>query len=331
MLLLLSLLSRLPMFGAGAGSFMALSLPARKGGRVFGFNRKIKAFCPPYGTTNFTDYARTVLPHRPGSVILDILRKNHDCFSLEGLGMEKKHIDNLPEEGAPAQARVSRRKFFTFTGLGTLAALAASLLPVRFSGGLPSLSPAWAAGSGKAKNILVITGSGRVDGNSDLLAEAFMQGAREAGHTVNVFHSGRERISGCLFCGGCWSTGKPCVIEDAFDGLWPLLEQAELLVLCSPLYCYTFSGHIKNAMDRMYPYWQKNRPRKLKVSESMLLMCGQSWFKKSFDGAAESYRQMRGYAGWTDRGRLFVTGVHEKGEISGDKDLKTAEKMGREA
>ena len=227
---------------------------------------------------------------------------------------------------------ISRRKFFAFTGMSTLLALAGNVFPLLSSFGASAASQSFAAGDAKEnKNILIITGSARVGGNSELLAEAFANGARESGHTVNIFHSGQERMSGCLFCGGCWSSGNPCVIEDNFNKLWPLLEQADMLVFCSPLYWYNFSGHIKNAMDRLFPYSQKNKPRDLKIKEAMLLMCGESWFKKSFDGPAESYRQMLGYKGWKDRGRLFVTSVHERGEIAGNSSLETAEKMGREA
>ncbi len=63
----------------------------------------------------------------------------------------------------------------------------------------------------------------------------------------------------------------------------------------------------------------------------MLLMCGESWFEKSFAGAAEAYRQMTGYKGWKDRGRLFATRVFDKGEVAGSSVLAKAEKMGREA
>ena len=227
---------------------------------------------------------------------------------------------------------LSRRKFFVFSGIATLLAVAGSLLPGRFFSGSVEPATALAAGGGEGnlKNILIITGSARVGGNSDLLAEAFAKGARGSGHSVNIFHSGRDRMSGCLYCDGCWSTGKPCVVEDNFDKLWPLLEQADMLVFCSPLYWYNFSGHIKNAMDRLYAYSKKNKPRDLKIKETMLLMCGESWFKKSFDGPAEAYRQMLGFKGWKDRGKLFVNSVHEKGEIAGNSALKTAEKMGRE-
>ena len=44
-------------------------------------------------------------------------------------------------------------------------------------------------------------------------------------------------------------------------------------------------------MDRLYPYFQKDRPRSLKVRESMLLMCGQTRLLRSFAGAAETYQK----------------------------------------
>lgn len=246
-----------------------------------------------------------------------------------------KQATEIPEQKPQEKTILSRRRFFVLSGLATALTIAGGLLPKRFVNLLSPASEAHAvegaSGSRKSKNILIITGSARAQGNSELLAEAFATGARGAGHSVNVFHSGQERMEGCLACDACWSTGKPCVVDDNFDRLWPLLEQADMLVLCSPLYWYNYSGHIKNAIDRMYAYSKKDRQRDLKIKEAMLLMCAASWFKKSFDGAAESYRQMLGLQGWKDRGRLFVTSVNEKGAIVGNSALQTAEKMGREA
>ena len=225
----------------------------------------------------------------------------------------------------------SRRNFFALTGVAALLGMVGNLAPWGLFSTSPAAGQAQAAtGGGRLKNILVVTGSARAGGNSDLLAEAFVKGARETGHTVNVFHSGRDRMSGCLNCGGCFSTGDPCVVRDNFGKLFPLLEQADMVVFCSPLYMYSFSGHIKNAMDRLHAY-KKDMPRQLRIKEAMLLMCGETWFKKSFDGAAESYRQFLGYKGWDDCGRLFATSVKNKGDIVGDSALQAAEKMGRDA
>ncbi len=221
------------------------------------------------------------------------------------------------------KSTLSRRTFLSLSGLAAFfSALAGTL--------------SWHGGAKKAqatekKQILVLTGSAREGGNSDLLAEAFAKGAREAGHTVNIFACGRAEIRSCLGCESCWATGTPCVQHDDFEQLWPLLEQADMLVFCSPLYWYNVSGHLKCAVDRFYPYSKKTKPRDLKIKETMLLMCGESWFEKSFAGPAEAYRQMIGYKGWKDRGRLFATRVFEKGKIAGNSILEKAEKMGREA
>ncbi len=239
------------------------------------------------------------------------------------------------EQGSDTSGKagsLSRRRVLSWAGLASVAAAAGGLAYRHFSStSAVKVESFMTSGDGKPKNILVLTGSGRRQGNCDRLAEAFARGAREAGHSVHVFNAGYTPMSSCMHCGGCWTKGKPCVMDDSFDDLFPLLEQAELLVFCSPLYWYNFSGHIKCAMDRMYPYSQKGRLRSMKVRETMLLMCGQSHFLRSFAGPAEAYRQMLGYKHWKDRGRLFVTGVDEFGEIAGDKALLTAESMGRGA
>ncbi len=46
-----------------------------------------------------------------------------------------------------------------------------------------------------SKKILVLTGSSRKGGNSDLLADAFTKGAKEAGHPVTRFECGHKIFS----------------------------------------------------------------------------------------------------------------------------------------
>lgn len=234
--------------------------------------------------------------------------------------------------GGKGVRKFSRRKLFAVAGTAAALAVGGGALFRHFSSTVPLRVESFATqGSGEKKNILVLTGSAREGGNSELLGEAFARGAREAGHTVEVFNTALTPMSACLHCDGCWTTGRPCVVEDGFEALWPGLEKAQMLVFCSPLYWYNFSGHIKCAMDRMYPYSRKNRLRDLKVEEAMLLMCGESHFPRSFAGPAEAYRQMLGLQRWKDRGRLFVTGVHEYGAMKGHKALAVAEQMGRDA
>lgn len=231
-----------------------------------------------------------------------------------------------------ASNRFPRRKLLTFGGAIAALGIAGGFLYRHFSSTSPIHVESFATnGNGDKKNILIVTGSARTGGNTEILAWAFANGARSVGHSVNVFESGKTPMVSCLHCDCCWSDGEPCVVQDSFTSFWPMLEQADMLVLASPLYWYNFSGHIKCAIDRMYPYSRKNRKRDLKIREAILLMCGESHFPRSFAGAAESYRQILGLKRWKDRGRLFVTGVHEYEAMKKDSALAVAEDMGRNA
>ena len=105
------------------------------------------------------------------------------------------------------------------------------------------------------KNILILTGSPRVGGNSDLMADAFQKGAESAGHKVVRYEAGRNAILPCRACEACFSNGKACVWDDRFSNeLAPLIEEADVIVLATPLYWFTFPAQLKAAIDKMYSF-----------------------------------------------------------------------------
>lgn len=179
-----------------------------------------------------------------------------------------------------------------------------------------------------AKNILIITGSPRKGGNSDLMAEAFAKGARGAGATVNVFNAAADPVKPCTACDACWKKGKPCVFDDGFDRLGPMLEQADTVVLCGPLYWYTFSAQLRSATDKFYAYMSENAPRKLKWSGMALMMCAADTDPAAFAGPVATYRSVLGFVELADRGQLLITDVMEKGAIHKTDALARAGKLG---
>ena len=66
------------------------------------------------------------------------------------------------------------------------------------------------------KKILVLVTGGRPRGNTRQLADAFAQGAREAGHEVQVLYLQNKEIRGCLGCNAC-RYQKPCVQKDGME------------------------------------------------------------------------------------------------------------------
>ena len=59
-------------------------------------------------------------------------------------------------------------------------------------------------------NLLVIESSPHKHGSSNLLAEHFIRGAREAGHTVTVFDAARASLHPCVACDACGMSRSCC-------------------------------------------------------------------------------------------------------------------------
>lgn len=163
------------------------------------------------------------------------------------------------------------------------------------------------------KNILVLSGSPRKGGNSDLMAKAFKEGAESAGHKVAIFEAGQKKIEPCKACDTCFSTGLACTFEDDFRELAPLVQEADVLVIVTPLYFYSFSAQIKSALDKFYAFDSKGKP--LAIRESYLLACCAEDKIEAFDGLVKSYELTAKYCQWEDKGQILVTDVQDKFDI----------------
>ena len=107
------------------------------------------------------------------------------------------------------------------------------------------------------KNILILKGSPREKGNSSVLADQLAIGASESGAQVTSVYLHGMDIRPCDACDLCQESGT-CVIEDDMQTLYPQLVAADVIVLATPVYWFTFSAQLKVCMDRWYAF-QANR------------------------------------------------------------------------
>jgi len=178
------------------------------------------------------------------------------------------------------------------------------------------------------KNIFVVTGSPRKRGNSDLLADAFIEGAKEAGHVVNRFDAGRKKIKGCIACETCFSKGVACSVKDDFNEAAPFIEEADVFVICSPLYFFSFTAQTKAFIDKLYSFYVGGHP--LRIKESILLACGETTDLADFDGMIRTYELTKNFMQWEDKGQIIVPDVLAKGDINdkGQTYLQKARELG---
>jgi multimeric flavodoxin WrbA len=103
-----------------------------------------------------------------------------------------------------------------------------------------------------AKNVLILKGSPRREGNSAILAEQVAAGAKEAGGQVETVYLHELDIQPCDACDTCQAGDIDCVIEDDMQALYPKVRAADAVVYASPIYWFSVSAQLKLFIDRCY-------------------------------------------------------------------------------
>lgn len=99
--------------------------------------------------------------------------------------------------------------------------------------------------------VLIINGSPRVGGNTAIAVREMETVFRENGVEVTTVQIGGKAIRGCIACGKCAETGR-CVFDDAVNELAPLFEQADGLVVASPVYYASANATLIACLDRLF-------------------------------------------------------------------------------
>lgn len=156
-------------------------------------------------------------------------------------------------------------------------------------------------------NIIILNGSPRPKGNTAAMVAAYRDGAESAGHKVTVFDVCRMRIAGCLACEYCHTKApRTCVQKDDMQEIYPALDEADMIVLASPIYYHGLSGQLACTIHRIYA---PGYPRRLKKA-ALLLSSGS---KGVYDGAIYTY--MHSFLGWLhleDMGIFTAAGDENK-------------------
>jgi multimeric flavodoxin WrbA len=177
-----------------------------------------------------------------------------------------------------------------------------------------------------SKNIVVLSGSPRKNGNTEKLAAAFIGGAESAGKNVVVFRTADMKIGGCMGCRHCFEEKGVCVQKDDMPPILEAIKAADTLVFVSPIYYFDMTAQLKLAIDRTFALLSVGTPVKKAV---FLITCGDDT-EKAAQGAVMTYNDICSYSKWEDAGVIICTGLHKPGEIDGRGELVKARELGRE-
>ncbi|UCB57723.1 MAG: flavodoxin family protein [Candidatus Omnitrophota bacterium] len=136
--------------------------------------------------------------------------------------------------------------------------------------------------------ILAILGSPRRGGNSEILLDKALEGVKSLGLEPEKIVLNELKFAGCQECGGCDKTGR-CIVNDDMQMIYKKLDEAEAVVLASPIFFGSLPAQVKAMIDRYQCIWvakyvlEKKNPAPLKKGFLILVSAGSrgSFFKNA--------------------------------------------------
>jgi hypothetical protein len=104
--------------------------------------------------------------------------------------------------------------------------------------------------------LLVFNGSPRKsNGTTDVLLEAFIEGAKSSGAEVEKHHIVDLEIGGCRGCFNCWwVTPGECVQKDDMERILPAIAEADVLLLGTPIYGRNVTHYLQKLLERTFVF-----------------------------------------------------------------------------
>lgn len=176
-----------------------------------------------------------------------------------------------------------------------------------------------------AKKVLILSGSPRKGGNSELLCDEFMRGAAKTGNEVEKIRVAAKKVAPCSGCYYCTKNNGKCVHKDDMAEILQKMIDADVLVLASPVYFYSINAQLKAVIDRTVARWLEVKNKEFYYIATMA--------DESVSSADTTIACFRGYAdcveGAVEKGIIIGNGVYESGKIKDTAAMNKAYEMGR--
>ena len=176
-----------------------------------------------------------------------------------------------------------------------------------------------------SKKVLILSGSPRKGGNSDILCDQFAQGAQDAGNTVEKIRVAAKKVAPCSACYYCRDHGGECVHKDDMAEILQKMIDADVLVLASPVYFYSIDAQLKAVIDRTVARWLEVKNKEFYYIVTMA--------DEEISSADITLACFRGYAdcveGAVEKGVIIGNGVYEPGKVKVTAAMAQAYEMGK--
>ena len=169
-----------------------------------------------------------------------------------------------------------------------------------------------------AIKVLGILGSPRRGGNTEILLDEALAGARSQGAETEKLVVSELKIAPCQNCDDCALTGE-CTIHDEMDEIYHKLQAIDRLVLASPIFFLSVTAQTKVMIDRCQSLWVTKyvlkQPITKKRRQGLFISTAHSDNPRQFQGAIIVVRAFFTTLEIDYEAELLFGGIQKKGEV----------------
>ena len=172
-------------------------------------------------------------------------------------------------------------------------------------------------------NITVLIGSPRRGGNTEIMTQAFIDGALETGADVSTFRLSELNILPCSNCDYCKSHTDTCIKKDDMTDILRSIAECQTVVFATPVYWWGMTAYMKLALDRLYALSSDTLRGKRAV-----LLANAYDDGEVFDPLLRQFKMIADYLSWqTDT--VTIGGMTQKGAMHSSYVLKKVKEIGK--
>jgi multimeric flavodoxin WrbA len=165
------------------------------------------------------------------------------------------------------------------------------------------------------KKVLGIIGSPRKKGNTHLLVEKVLEGARVTGAKTEAIFLGDLAIRECDGCHVCWNQ-KPCSKKDDMVGIYQKIAQSDVVVFGTPVYWYGPTALMKGLIDRFVFYNCPENRKLINGKAAVLVIPFEEEDPETVAPLLTFFEKSLSYLEMTIAGRIIAPGVTKRGEVA---------------
>lgn len=181
--------------------------------------------------------------------------------------------------------------------------------------------------------VIAVLGSPRIDGNSALIAERFLDKAKSLGAETKSFSLNKLKYRGCQACYACKTTSETCVLKDDLTAVLDAVRESDVILLATPVYYGDVTAQMKGFIDRTFCYLTptfrtgKNMSR-LKPGKKLVFVQTQGAPESVYGDIFMRYKNIMSYHGFAEAHLLRACNANATGAVANEL-LESADRLAR--